>query len=416
MEMQNVRERTLSSYFRMTLLNEALFGLPRDYFEYQLNNADTKINFDFNKFYICLTGLKKSVYTGVYGFDSTKYMNLAFLPSLQKIGEYMRLHNYCFEHVLIINGLSKQIAVLFSPMPNSDVTPLRAAQYITEVYQAEYEKNMFGADTPYCNFSALSEELHSYEEIAPAFASVTGLNNLSFFVMQPTVMTKDKYNELKRPLQRTALFDTLRLISNAVINRRPDLVQNYCSNLFLQKLKWCFDFDLCSEALYELKKQVSRYVHVFDFSLRMEFDKAFSLGGYASIEVVFSQMNHMLVLCAQAAAKYVDGLSSITMDALQYLSEHFSEDIALSEVASYVNVSPEYLSRKFSKDVGVTLHAYLMQLRISRAKELLENSNLRISGVAEAIGMQSKYFGRVFKQMEDVTPQEYRKNIAKKEH
>ncbi|MFD1903899.1 helix-turn-helix domain-containing protein [Paenibacillus rhizoplanae] len=68
------------------------------------------------------------------------------------------------------------------------------------------------------------------------------------------------------------------------------------------------------------------------------------------------------------------------------------------------------MSRKFKQITGENLSDYLTGLRVEKAKALLQNTNLRLSQIAELVGYEDeKYFSRVFKKTAGLTPREYRK-------
>ncbi|MFF2889423.1 response regulator [Paenibacillus sp. NPDC057967] len=93
-----------------------------------------------------------------------------------------------------------------------------------------------------------------------------------------------------------------------------------------------------------------------------------------------------------------------------YLNEHYREEISLQDLAARFYLSREYIARKFKQAYGVTIMDYLSRIRIDRAKLLLHNPHLRVALVAEMVGYpDEKYFRRVFKKIEGVSPGEYRK-------
>lgn len=76
-----------------------------------------------------------------------------------------------------------------------------------------------------------------------------------------------------------------------------------------------------------------------------------------------------------------------------------------------VHISPGYLSRIFKKETGLSLSDYIIQKRISVAKQLLVKTNLPITTIAERIGLSyASYFKKLFKEKVNMTPQEYRQN------
>ena len=97
-------------------------------------------------------------------------------------------------------------------------------------------------------------------------------------------------------------------------------------------------------------------------------------------------------------------------DIAKYLERHYQQEISLQDIAAKFFLSREYIARKFKQEYGVTLLDYLSRFRIDKAKQLLHNPHLRIAQVAEMVGYQDeKYFSKVFKKLEGITPGEFRK-------
>ena len=95
--------------------------------------------------------------------------------------------------------------------------------------------------------------------------------------------------------------------------------------------------------------------------------------------------------------------------ARRYIEQNSAEFISLSEVSKVVNINPTHLSEKFKRVTGVNFVNYIARLRFEKARELLENSNLRVSEIAFATGFQSlSQFNRVFKKFCGKSPRAYR--------
>lgn len=102
----------------------------------------------------------------------------------------------------------------------------------------------------------------------------------------------------------------------------------------------------------------------------------------------------------------------IIRDIAKYVEANYREDISLQDIASHFFLSREYISRKFKQEFGVTMSDFISRIRIGKAKLLLENSQLRISQIAESVGYQDEnYFSKVFKKQEGIRPGEYRKQF-----
>lgn len=96
----------------------------------------------------------------------------------------------------------------------------------------------------------------------------------------------------------------------------------------------------------------------------------------------------------------------------QYINQHYSEGITLSELARQFNVSNGYLSKLFLEQVGENFTDYLNMIRVNKAKELLKTTDKKIYQVADEVGFNdSYYFSSWFKKIVGVTPTTYRENL-----
>ncbi|MBO9604854.1 MAG: response regulator [Paenibacillaceae bacterium] len=83
---------------------------------------------------------------------------------------------------------------------------------------------------------------------------------------------------------------------------------------------------------------------------------------------------------------------------------------SLQEAADHAKMNTAAFSRKFSTHAGVTFMAYITELRLERARELLADPNRKIAEIAQEIGFyDQKYFSELFKKHLGCTPQEYRR-------
>ena len=95
--------------------------------------------------------------------------------------------------------------------------------------------------------------------------------------------------------------------------------------------------------------------------------------------------------------------------ARKFIHAHSDEELSLTKVAKFVNISPNHLSEKFKEVTGVNFVDYIARTRTEKARELLQNSNLRISEIAFAVGFQSlSQFNRVFKKLTGKSPTQFR--------
>ena len=93
----------------------------------------------------------------------------------------------------------------------------------------------------------------------------------------------------------------------------------------------------------------------------------------------------------------------------EYLDENFKEKITLDQLAEQFFVDKFYLSRIFKESYGITIGAYLIQNRITYAKQQLRFTDKTIEMIAAEMGMEPGYLTRIFKNAEGINPSAYRK-------
>lgn len=113
---------------------------------------------------------------------------------------------------------------------------------------------------------------------------------------------------------------------------------------------------------------------------------------------------------------YAYGLlkQAVTPRSIQYLHDHFPENIQLAELAALEGYNPTYYSEWFKRTTGLSPSAYLQKLRLSEAKNLLTETDLPILRIAQQVGYEHHAsLTRLFREHEQVTPAEYRQKNRK---
>jgi two-component system, response regulator YesN len=98
-----------------------------------------------------------------------------------------------------------------------------------------------------------------------------------------------------------------------------------------------------------------------------------------------------------------------------YIKDNYDKDISRDDIANYVFLNPDYLSRTFKKATGFSLSEYLTEVRIEKSMKLLVSSNTQISNIAFEVGYNNmNYFSKMFKKVSGVSPVDYRKKYQEK--
>lgn len=95
-----------------------------------------------------------------------------------------------------------------------------------------------------------------------------------------------------------------------------------------------------------------------------------------------------------------------------FLADNFANpELTLKSAADYVGLNEKYFSSRFTKEAGITFSAYLTDLRMQRAKQLMMTTDLKMYEISERVGYHNvEHFNRMFKRTMGVSPSDYRRS------
>lgn len=117
------------------------------------------------------------------------------------------------------------------------------------------------------------------------------------------------------------------------------------------------------------------------------------------------------ILCQLASAKQNSGtVEGFLRPATDFIRAHYSEPIALEDLARRCRISTPHLIRSFKRYMNCTPHEYLLSYRLRQAKQRLIGSSASVEQIAEQCGFNSaSHFARAFRTSTGMTPTEFRK-------
>lgn len=395
----------------MLAFNECLRNNVEDQMRKHLSVWKIKFSFSVEQFWFCLSGVKKSTYYGVYGWDAGRYLELYDRWRLS-VEDAVEQNGYLANTFMVFEEEAKQMAVIFSPGEDPKCTPGELAEEINAIGQKLYEEEIFKGDTRYCNVTALSGELHGYTGIREGYLQTRKLNDLSFFRMEPGVLTAQRVAELRNGADYRVVIGECRRLEQALDQGDAARCKKRLDSLFLKTVKGSYRWTLLQDTLSYCKHMLELRCTARGVT-GVDLEELCDPGSYLRLEECVEGLWPVLKrLCALVREQ--GPYQELMLRAVYYIKLHYAEDLALPDVARYANVNPNYLSGAFQREMGVSLREYITGGRMEVAKALLAEGELRVSDVAERVEVHDvKYFSRLFKKVVGMTPGEYRLKAQK---
>ena len=124
----------------------------------------------------------------------------------------------------------------------------------------------------------------------------------------------------------------------------------------------------------------------------------------AYLNAVLGELLDILPLQTRSAAR-----ENITVRVLSWCAEHYTEDVTVETAANALYISQSYVSKIFSQKLGCSFREYINSLRVHKAQELLENTDLRIVQIMTLCGFRNQSsFNRVFLETFGLSPRQFR--------
>ena len=200
------------------------------------------------------------------------------------------------------------------------------------------------------------------------------------------------------------------LIRFVILNTTEEIMEKYGGGETIQEGPDCFLLfmnvvnDPTDEGSWmeKMQKEIS---HVLSNFMGVR-----AVWGVSGVFQSFTELPDKYQECCQKMQDERVDLSVEIFEAVRYIEGNLTQRLTLNQVASSINLSPNYLSSLFKKELGVGFVDYITEKRVERAKELLENTGLKTYEVAQKAGfVDESYFSKTFKRITGKRPSAFRK-------
>lgn len=183
------------------------------------------------------------------------------------------------------------------------------------------------------------------------------------------------------------------------------------SSLFSEKETSCFLHTVASQIIHIDEKYMTIMEDMFE-----EFLKYNNNSDILTKKIIAAKLITLLDGIKKIPVP-VSGSASANMECssgfaytLNYINNHFKDDLTLDFISEYAHMSKTHFCRVFKKETKTTFLQYINNLRIAYAHNLLIETDRSINTIAENAGFSSLlHFERVFKQIHGITPSAMRK-------
>lgn len=297
----------------------------------------------------------------------------------------------------ILNGLCIFIALSENFFEEKQIVNLM--HFLTLILDQAHAKHYIGVGK--CSGSV--DELHvSYEQALKAL-SYTGsggkkLVMYSDELLQERKNTLDIQTAVKRICAQMALQD-------------KEGISREVKECFSQMMLLDYPRETVDSVAYTL------YIRVLS-SIQEEREEAFAgfvpedIQSCADLCILCDKMIGQFMKISELSAGKIQG-GTLAAQAVEYIIEHYSENINLNQIADHFSITPFYLSRLVKRHTGKTFTDYLTYYRILKAKEMIQKGDLSIKEITYTAGFNSQnYFSKIFKKYTGDTPSEYRNKLT----
>lgn len=213
--------------------------------------------------------------------------------------------------------------------------------------------------------------------------------------------------EISKPMHVSD--DELRLLCKSGSGEK---VKQYFQTLFEESLKQAKDsYEGFVKPIVQFLRllmqfEEEKYQSIKDILDQIESDELL----FFTLSEIYDVISNVISEICEANKRISGSKQDLALKAKKIIDTHYGENISLTYLADLFNVSQPYLSKIFKQEIGININSYITQVRMEKAKYLLEATDKKIFEIAQLVGYEEQnYFTKVYKKHMGVSPSDYRK-------
>lgn len=139
---------------------------------------------------------------------------------------------------------------------------------------------------------------------------------------------------------------------------------------------------------------------------------AYDFAKIGHVCLLFSELLH-IASAASETSKNPTGRQYV-QTAISYIEHNYTEPLKVSGIADHLGLNRSYFYSLFKAQTGMSPQEYLLHFRIKKACELLASPHATVANIASSVGCEPRVLSRLFKQMVGMTPSQYKNQLRDK--
>lgn len=256
-------------------------------------------------------------------------------------------------------------------------------------------------------YIAFSKEFHGYAAISKEFSLLETCLEERFFFPNTYIFSRDS-DMLTEIIDVTENDDTiLNNIQSAIKIRDCDAIRRQVmilENKFHRQKQYSYIYVkfIFSSILREFYQKISTFK---ESNLNSGIEDIYRTTSLSDVSEIVNQA----IDTFEKNFDHTDSTQHEVELIQKYIFENYDKVLSVSDLAAHVFLTPNYLSYVFKKDTGIGVNKFIKNYRMEKAKQFLEDTNIKVVKVCQMVGYANvSYFRQSFREFYGINPEKFR--------